>query len=121
MSFKILIAEDEKVMRHMLTDFLENFDYEIVQAENGLIAWKLWKEFDYNLLITDINMPVLNGIDLLKKIKAENDSFPVIVITGVSVESAKLNALNNGADAFLSKPFKMKSLLEIIRKFHCSE
>lgn len=111
---KILIAEDEKVMRYMLSDFLQNFNFEIIQAENGEIAWKLWNEIQCDLIITDINMPHMNGIELLKNIKKKQQDFPVIVITGVSVESAQANAIENGADAFLTKPFKMKTLVEII-------
>ncbi|MCK9330861.1 MAG: response regulator [Candidatus Cloacimonetes bacterium] len=116
MSFKVLIAEDEEVMRFMLTDFLENFDYEILQAENGQQAYDIWKNEKCDILITDINMPKMNGIELLKNIKNEDKNFPVIVITGVSVETAKLNASDNGADAFLVKPFKMKQLVEQLDK-----
>ena len=100
----------------MLTDFLENFNYEITQADNGLEAWVLWKNNEFDLLITDINMPKMNGIELLKRVKEVNKSFPVIIITGVSVETAKLNATENGADAFLVKPFKMKQMLDKINE-----
>jgi len=86
---KVLIAEDERVMRFMITDFLENFDIEVLQAENGLDAYVLWKNENPDLLLTDINMPKMNGIDLLKKVKEKNPDFPVIVMTGVNVDTAK--------------------------------
>jgi len=113
---KILIAEDEKVMRSMLADYLENFDYELFLAEDGAIAWELWNNNKCDLLISDINMPNMNGIDLLKNIKNVDKSFPVIIITGVNVEKAQEKAMENGADAFLIKPFKMKSLIEEMDK-----
>ena len=111
MDFKILIAEDEVAMRSMLVDFLSDCDYEVLEAENGQVAWELWNKNKCNLLITDINMPLLNGIDLLKKIKLVDKNFPVIVVTGVTIENARSEAVAFGADAFLAKPFKMKDLL----------
>jgi len=111
MDYKILIAEDEDVMRSMLVDFLTDYGYEVMEAENGAVAWDLWNKNKFNLLITDISMPRLNGIDLLKKIKLVDKNFPVIVVTGVTIENAMNEALSFGADAFLAKPFKMKDLL----------
>ncbi len=113
---KVLIAEDEKVMRFMIIDFLENFDIEVMQAENGLDAYVLWKKEKPDLLLTDINMPKMNGIDLLKKVKEHNPDFPVIVMTGVSIDTAKNLAKEYKADAILEKPFKMKDLMSIIHK-----
>ena len=113
---KILIAEDEKVMRQMLADYLENFDYELFLAEDGAIAWDLWNNNKCDLLISDINMPNMNGLELLKNIKSKDIDFPVIIITGVNVENAEGLALEGGADAFLTKPFKMKSLIDELNK-----
>ena len=113
---KILVTDDEKVMRSMLTDFLEEAGYEVSQAEDGQIAWSLWQEGKYDLVISDINMPNMNGIELLKNIKKTDENFPVIIITGVSVESAHNSANENNADALLIKPFKMKALVDEIKK-----
>ncbi|MCL2065421.1 MAG: response regulator [Candidatus Cloacimonetes bacterium] len=113
---KILLAEDDSIMRSMLFDSLEHFGHEVEAAENGEIAWELWNQGSFDLLITDINMPKLNGIDLLKRIRAKNSSFPVIVITGVYLESAENQALGSGASALILKPFKMKDLYEAINK-----
>ena len=63
---KILVAEDEKVMRYMIRDFLESFGFEVILADNGLEAYVLWKQYSPDLVLTDINMPKMNGIDLLK-------------------------------------------------------
>ena len=113
---KVLIAEDERVMRFMITDFLQNFDIEVLQAENGLDAYVLWKNENPDLLLTDINMPKMNGIDLLKKVKEKNPDFPVIVMTGVNVDTAKNLAQECHANAILEKPFKMKDLMALIFK-----
>ncbi|HOE90861.1 MAG TPA: response regulator, partial [Candidatus Cloacimonadota bacterium] len=91
---KILVAEDEKVMRYMIKDFLENYDFEVIQAENGLDAYVLWKNEKPDILLTDINMPKMNGIELLQRIKNTTPDFPVIVMTGVNIETS-VNIANN--------------------------
>ena len=112
----ILITDDESTIRTMLKDWLESFDYNILTAEDGQEAWEIWTSQHCDLVITDINMPRMNGIELLQKIKNENVNFPVIIMTGVSVESAKLKSRDYGADAYIIKPFKMKDLFEKINK-----
>jgi len=111
---RILIAEDERIFRTMLSDFIEQFDYEVVSAEDGAVAWNLFNEMDIDLVITDINMPNMNGIELLKRIKGVNPKLPIIVITGVSLESAQTSARDYGANDLLIKPFKMKDLLVVV-------
>lgn len=113
---KILVAEDEKVMRYMIKDFLENYDFEVIQAENGLDAYVLWKNEKPDILLTDINMPKMNGIELLQRIKNTTPDFPVIVMTGVNIETSVNIANNNKANAILEKPFRMHDLVSIINK-----
>ncbi len=112
---KVLIAEDEKVMRFMITDFLESFGYQVLQSDNGLDAYVLWKKERPDILVTDINMPKMNGVDLLKKIKEKEPNFPVVLITGVNVEKVKSIVSENNADGFLTKPFKMKDLIRVLQ------
>jgi len=111
---KILIAEDDKILRDMLYDYLSHFTYDLTMAHDGLMAWELWNQGPYDLLVTDINMPNMNGIELLKKIKEIKPSFPIIIITGVHLESAETNASDYGAEGFLIKPFRMKELVTAI-------
>lgn len=113
---KVLIAEDERVMRFMITDFLESFGYQVIQSDNGIDAYVLWKKEKPDILVTDINMPKMNGIDLLKKIKEKEPNFPVVLITGVTMEKVKCIVNENNADGFLTKPFKMKELINLLQK-----
>ena len=108
---RILIAEDEKLFRIMLSDFIEQFDYEVVAAEDGAMAWDLFNKSEFDLVITDINMPNMNGIELLKRVRSVKPDLPLIVITGVSLESVHTSAKDYGASDLLIKPFKMKDLL----------
>jgi DNA-binding response OmpR family regulator len=113
---KILVAEDEMVLRVMLVDYLEELGFEVLEAEDGAIAFDLWTKEKCNLIITDINMPNLNGLELLKKVKETDPAFPVIVVTGVTMETAKSEANSSGANAFLSKPYSMVELNATINK-----
>ena len=113
---KILLAEDDHILRSMLVDSFEQFGHEVKAAENGEIAWDLWNSEDFDILVTDINMPKMNGITLLKNIRDLNASFPVVIITGVPLESAETQAHEYGASAILYKPFKMKALFDTINK-----
>ena len=113
---KILLAEDEKILRTMINDSLSHFNHEVDEAENGEIAWKLWNSNQYDLLITDINMPLLGGIDLLKRIREKDAYFPVIMMTGVFFESVDDQIKDSDVSALLLKPFKLKDLIQTIEK-----
>ena len=111
---KILIAEDDTIMRSMMTDFLEHWDFEVTALEDGDLAWEHWNNYSFDILITDINMPRMNGIELLKRVREQNINFPVIVMTGVPLESAKNKAIEYGATELIYKPFKMLALLNSV-------
>ena len=111
---KILLAEDEKILRTMMVDSLTHFGHEVDEAENGAIAWDLWNANQYDLLITDINMPLLGGIELLKKIREKDTVFPKIMMTGVFFESVDDHIKGSDVNALLLKPFKLKSLIDTI-------
>ncbi len=114
---KILIVDDEMVMRAMLRDYLSMFDYDVITAENGMIAWEKWNTNSPDILITDINMPIMSGLELLYKVKSLAPEFPIIIITGVNVDQARKSAADSRADAFLAKPFKMAELAEMVKVF----
>lgn len=111
---KILIAEDEKVMGQVLKDFLELMGHKTIVVENGELAWEYWQNNSTDLVISDINMPLLNGLELLERIKNDNSDFPVIIITGVNVDDVHREKTIKKADAFLAKPFKMNKLINYI-------
>jgi len=114
---KILLAEDDNILRTMMIDSLEFQGHEVDGAEDGEEAWHLWRLGEYDILITDINMPKMNGIDLLKNIRELNKTFPIIVITGVYFESAEKQAIDFAANMIMYKPFSMKKLFEAVNKF----
>ncbi len=108
---KVLVVDDEEFLRTMINDFLSMLDYEVIEAENGVEAFEKVVNENPDIIVSDINMPSMGGIELLKKIKEYNENIPVILITGVSIEKAREEAKKHNADGFFSKPFKMQTLI----------
>lgn len=113
-SATILVVDDEEYMLQSLSKLLTLLGFETKTALNGETALELFKSNNVDLVITDINMPGMSGIDLLKEIKFHKPELPVIVITGYSVEKAQALAEKNNADGFLPKPFKMNDIKDLI-------
>jgi DNA-binding NtrC family response regulator len=112
---KILIVDDEKSIRIALADELRDAGYEVVAAESGEAALALLESDFFDLVITDLIMGKLSGLDLLAHIKKRKPAPEVLLITAhATVETAR-DALKNGAIDYLCKPFEVDTLLHIIR------
>jgi DNA-binding response OmpR family regulator len=107
---KILIAEDEKDLRKLLTDQLTEAGYEVLQAEDGRAALELFNSTAPDMAILDIMMPVMDGLSLLTKIR-ETSEMPVILLTARGDELDKVSGLRLGADDYLVKPWGRGELL----------
>ncbi len=110
-TIRILIAEDELALNDLLQDALKMAGYETISARQGLEAVKLIREKMPDLVILDINMPLLDGFEVLKKIRAENNNIPIIVLTARDQKSDKVEGFKLGADDFVTKPFGLEELL----------
>ena len=110
MSEKILVADDEQEIRNLLDHFLKGQGYEVVLASDGNQALKLAAEENPQVIILDIKMPGLDGLEVCKRLKEKEQTklIPVIVITGFG--DNKMAALNTGADDFVNKPFDMAEI-----------
>ena len=104
MSYKILIADDEPEIRDLLRLYLENEQYEVIEAENGAEALRLVGTESPDLVMLDIMMPQMDGYQALKHIR-ETNNIPVIIISAKDGDSEKILGLNLGADDYISKPF----------------
>ena len=102
----VLIADDEPSMRGMLSQLLEEEGYQAIEAENGDDALAIFKQSPCPLVITDIRMPGLNGIELLQEIKRINPGTLVIIITSHASIDSVLTALRAGAYDYITKPFE---------------
>ena len=110
MAEKILVADDEEEIRNLLDHFLKGQGYEVILASDGNEALKLASEKNPQVIILDIKMPGLDGLEVCKRLKEKEQTklIPVIVITGF--EDNKMEALNIGADDFVNKPFDMAEI-----------
>lgn len=115
MAEKILVADDEQEIRNLLDHFLKDQGYEVVLASDGNQALKLAAEENPQVIILDIKMPGLDGLEVCKQLKENEQTklIPVIVITGF--EDNKMEALNIGADDFVNKPFDMAEISSRVR------
>ncbi len=107
---KILIVEDEKDLRELLSWTLEKEGHRVVQAKDGGEGLDLFRKTGFDLALFDVNMPVMDGLTLLKLVRESSDS-PVIMLTARGEEMDKLLAFGLGADDYLVKPFSMAELM----------
>lgn len=105
-----MIADDEYDIRNLIKISLEDNGYKVLLAENGKKAWELFSNHHIDLAILDINMPVIDGFSLIRKIR-EKSTIPVIFLTTRTDEIDKVVGLNLGADDYLSKPFSISELV----------
>lgn len=114
---KILIAEDERLTRTMLRKYLENLGYEVLEAEDGAQAYEIYNREQINFLITDWMMPVMNGLELLKKIRTEDRHgyTYIIFLTSKEEKDEMIEAISHGADDYIRKPFDKGELSVRVR------
>ena len=112
---KILFAEDEKSLSRAVTAILEKSNYSVDAVYDGQDALDYLEIGDYDAAILDIMMPKMDGITVLKKIRAEGIRIPVIMLTAKSEIDDKVLGLDSGANDYLTKPFDTKELLARLR------
>ena len=112
---KILIVEDEQKIAANLKKGLEENLYNVDVAYDGLYGKKLALEKKYDLIILDIIIPNINGVDLCKEIRNNNISTPILMLTALGTTDDKVLGLDSGADDYIVKPFVFKELLARIR------
>jgi DNA-binding NtrC family response regulator len=112
---RILVVDDEVDLAETLRDLIMLYGYEVEIAANGLEAQSCLNLQRYDLVISDIRMPVMDGIQLLSLIHQQHHGTPVILISGFSDYDEKA-AAENGSCGLLSKPIEMADLIELIKK-----
>ncbi len=108
---EILIVEDEWSIRQLLSEFLSLNGYKVILAKNAYEALEIVENNSCNLMIIDMHIPLLNGIELVKRIRKINISLPII---GMNIENNKAEFLEAGANYFLLKPFSLNRLKFIL-------
>lgn len=117
----LLVVEDEKMIREGICEFLSEFGYKTYQAEDGKQAISIFENNEINLAILDIQLPYINGLEVLKKIRETSD-IPAIMLTAFSDEEYKINAFTSLADGYIEKPFSLLVLKvrieSLIKKYY---
>lgn len=111
---KILVVEDEKSIAHFISTVLNNNGYEAMRARTGQEALSMVSSHCPDLIILDLGLPDMDGMDLLRQIRSWS-SLPVVVVSARSHERDKVSALDQGADDYLTKPFGTAELLARVR------
>ncbi len=117
--YSLLIVEDEPLVRRgirSLVDFEKLSITCVDEAQNGQEAWQLFEEKHYDIILTDINMPLMNGIQLARLIKEKLPQTHIVFLTGYDDFDYALSALKLGADDYLLKPFSKKDVLQILHQ-----
>lgn len=113
----VLIVEDDRDLREALVDTLQASDCYVVAAENGEAAMKVLATQHVDLVCSDVNMPGMNGIQLLQKIHQEIPSMPVILMTAYGSIEHSVSAMHKGASDYLVKPFRAEVFVSVIAKY----
>ena len=117
MAKNILICDDAAFMRMMIKDILTKNGYNVVgEAENGAKAVEKYQELKPDLVLMDITMPEMDGIQALKAIKAADPSATVIMCSAMGQQARVIESIQSGAKDFIVKPFQQDRVLEAVRK-----
>lgn len=112
---KLLFVEDEPDLIEIITDTLDKLDADFLTASNGKEALKLMdNNLDISAVITDINMPVMNGIDMITKIRKDGNEIPIVVMSAHTENDYKEKAKDLGVEHYLLKPFDFIKFIELI-------
>lgn len=109
MTMKLLITEDDATIREGICAYLSEFNYETIEVRDGREALSKFESNKIDLVILDIQIPFVNGLEVLRKIR-EKSNLPVLILTAFSDEEFKITAFSNLADGYIEKPFSLPVL-----------
>ena len=108
---RILVVDDEQAVRDLLSKTLTMADYDVDSADDGPSAIEKMRAVEYDLLITDLKMPGMDGLSVIREARKLSADLPVIIITGYSTEASAIEAINLGVSGYLTKPFRLPRIL----------
>ena len=110
----VLVVEDDAPVRNLITTTLKTHDYKYIVATNGENAITAASSYNPDIILLDLGLPDIDGVDVIKKIRTWSNT-PIIVISARSEDADKIEALDSGADDYLTKPFSVEELLARLR------
>ncbi len=115
-TIKVLYVEDNETARESTLGMLENFFKDIVVAVDGLDGWEKFQENEYDLIISDINMPRMNGIEMINEIRKVNHDISILILSAYNESGYFMDTIRIGIDGYLLKPIEFEQFVEVIRK-----
>ena len=115
--YKILLADNDEAQRLIVKDNLVQNSYDVATAEDGHKALELYTRNSFNLIIIDVELPKIDGFQVVKTIRRRNEQIPIIFISAKSTIEDKITGLTIGGDDYITKPFSMEELLLKIKVF----
>ena len=112
----LLYAEDEEGIRKNIADSLSYYVKEVIEARDGVEAYEFYLQKKPDIVLSDIHMPNLNGIDFVKKVREENKSIPIVIITAHTDKEYLLEAIELKMEKYIVKPIELESLLNVLEK-----
>jgi len=112
----ILYAEDEEGIRKNISDSLSYYVKEVYEAQNGSIAYDIYKEKSPNIILSDIHMPIMDGIEFVKKVRLENREIPVVMITAHTDKKYLLEAVELHMEKYIIKPVDIDVLFDVLEQ-----
>jgi len=111
---KVLIAEDNLMNQHLMSKYMSKLGWEFVMVENGLQATEACRSDDFNAILMDIDMPVLDGIEATRYIRVFNKEIPIVAITAYADDQMRTECAEAGMNAFLAKPCSREDIKAVI-------
>ena len=112
---KILIVEDDENIRELLRLYLEREGYVVSEAENGVTGLSKWKAENPDMMLLDVMMPVMDGLQVCREIRDSGSAMPIIMITAKGETMDKVAGLELGADDYIVKPLEMREVVARVR------
>ena len=112
---KVLLVEDEAAVATMLTRGLKDSGYAVTLAPDGQTAWDMTRDHEFDIIVLDIMLPGINGLELCKRLRADGLATPILMLTALGTTENIVLGLDSGADDYLVKPFKLAELEARIR------
>src|SRR5262249_40986854 len=113
---RVLVVDDEKVIREILSDFLTMEGYVVRTVEDGQAALRELQRRSYNLVISDLKMPNMGGLELLEQIAEQNINVLTVIMTGFGTVETAIEAMKKGAYDYILKPFKVEEVVHIVQR-----
>jgi two-component system chemotaxis response regulator CheY len=113
---KVLVVDDQESMRQIISGMLTGQGHSVKTTEDGVSALDQMKTDHFDLIVADVNMPRMDGLEFLKKVKSEDPKSHVIFVTGMLEDAVRLGSENLGLDGLILKPFDEAAALEVINK-----